>query len=130
MVGLDTSARDDKWESPHPPWGIPGVNTFSAYPYLYKEMVEKDKQFTIEQFVQKTSTMPAKVHNIRGRGVIKKGAFADIVLLDLKKLKVMGDALEPRKYPKGFEYVFVNGEPVVKKGKHTGARPGKVLKRT
>jgi len=38
--------------------------------------------------------------------------------------------VEPRRYPQGIEYVFVNGNMVVDKGKHTGARPGKVLKRT
>ena len=129
MVGLDTSAHDTEWEAPYPPYTIPGVNTFSAYPYLYKEMVENDRQLTIEQFVQKTSTTPAKVHGIKGRGVIRKGAHADVVLLDLKRLRVTGDALEPRRYPKGVVYVLVNGEIVVQKERHTGARPGKVLRK-
>jgi len=129
MVGLDTSARDDKWEDKEPPYTIPGVNTFNAYPLLYKQMVERDKQLTIEEFVQKTSTMPAKVHGIKGRGVIKKGGYADIVLIDLPRLKIVGNAMEPRRYPKGIEYVFVNGTAVVEKGKHTRATPGKVLKK-
>ncbi len=66
---------------------------------------------------------------MKGRGVIETGAFADIVLMDFPHLKVLGDALEPRRYPEGIEYVFVNGTAVVKKGKHTGATPGKVLGR-
>jgi N-acyl-D-amino-acid deacylase len=37
--------------------------------------------------------------------------------------------VEPRRYPEGFEYVFVNGEAVVENGKHTGATPGKIVKR-
>jgi len=129
MVGLDTSARDDKWEGKDPPYGIPGVNTFNAFPLLYKQIVERDGQLTIEEFAQKTSTMPAKVHGIEGRGVIKKGGYADIVLIDLPHLKVVGNAMEPRRHPKGIEYVLVNGTAVVEKGKHTGATPGKVLKK-
>lgn len=129
MVGLDTVARDEKYEGKTPPYSIPSVNTFNAFPYCYKQLVEEDKLLTIEEFVQKTSTMAAKVHYIEGRGEIKRGAFADLVLLNLSSLKIVANALEPRKYPKGIEYVLVNGETVVEKGKHTGATPGKVLKR-
>ena len=92
-------------------------------------MVERDGQLTIEEFAQKTSTMPAKVHGIEGRGVIKKGGYADIVLIDLPHFKVVGNAMEPRRHPKGIEYVLINGTAVVEKGKHTGATPGKVLKK-
>jgi N-acyl-D-amino-acid deacylase len=38
-------------------------------------------------------------------------------------------AIEPRKHPKGIMYVLVNGVPVVEKGKHTGATPGRIIKR-
>jgi N-acyl-D-amino-acid deacylase len=68
-------------------------------------------------------------HGIQGRGTLTKGSFADMVLMDMGKLRVMGTALEPRKKPKGIEYVVVNGEVVVEKGKHTGATPGKVLRK-
>ena len=129
MVGLDTSARDDKWEGKYPPYSIPGINTFSAYPIFFNELVKKDKILSLEEAVQKTSTMPAKVHNLKGRGVIEEGSYADIVLMDFPNLKVLGNTVEPRRYPKGIEYVFVNGGAVVEKGKHTGATPGKVLKR-
>jgi N-acyl-D-amino-acid deacylase len=57
-------------------------------------------------------------------------ARADITVFDLDGLKITGDAVEPRRYPEGFEYVFVNGEAVVEKGKHTGATPGKIVKRS
>jgi N-acyl-D-amino-acid deacylase len=129
MVGLDTSARDTKWEGKQPPYGIPGINTFNAYPLLYKQMVERDCQLTIEEFVQKTSTMPAKVHGLEGRGVIRKGGHADIVLINLPRLRIVANALEPRRHPKGIEYVLVNGAVVVEKGKHTGATPGRVLRK-
>ena len=90
--------------------------------------MNRQKVFTLEQAVQKTSTLVARHYNLKGRGVIKEGAFADIVLMDLPNLKVTGTPLEPRKQPMGIEYVFVNGVAVVQKAKHTGARSGRVLR--
>jgi N-acyl-D-amino-acid deacylase len=49
--------------------------------------------------------------------------------MDLEHLKINGTAAEPRRYPGGIEHVIINGVPVVEKGKHTGATPGKVLRR-
>jgi len=129
MVGLDTSVFDAEWQGTNPPYSIPGINTFSAYPLFYIKYMRDSDLFSLEEAVQKTSTMPAKVHNLEGRGVLKKGAYADIVLMDIPKLKILGDEIEPRRHPEGIEYVFVNGKPVVKKGKHTGATPGRVLTR-
>lgn len=46
---------------------------------------------------------------MESRGVLREGKCADTVLMDLPNLKVLGDGLEPRRYPKVIEYVFVNG---------------------
>jgi N-acyl-D-aspartate/D-glutamate deacylase len=130
MVGLDTSVFDADWQSKNPPYSIPGINTFSAYPMFYIKYVRDGSLFTLEEAVQKTSTLPARVHNLEGRGVLKEGGYADIVLMDLPKLKVLSDEIETRRHPDGIEYVFVNGEVVVENGEHTGATPGRVLTRT
>lgn len=130
MVGLDTSVYDNKYQATNPPYGIPMINAYSAYPLFYVKFVRDNQILTLNEAVQKTATMPARVHNLEGRGVISEGNYADIVLMDLPNLKVLGDELEPRRYPKGIEHVFVNGVAVVQEGKHTGATPGRVLKRT
>jgi len=129
MVGLDTSVFDTEWEMKTPPYTFPGINTFSAFPMFYIKYVRDSNLFTLEEAVQKTSTMAARVHNLEDRGVLKEGAYADIVLMDVPGLKVLGDEIETRRHPDGIEHVFVNGEAVVEKGRHTGATPGRVLKR-
>jgi N-acyl-D-amino-acid deacylase len=129
MVGLDTDVADDKFQGKEPPYLVRGINTYSAYPIFYNKLVREKKIMTLEEAVQKTATMPARVHNLEGRGVLCQGSYADIVLMDLPNLQVLSDELESRRYPKGIEYVFVNGVSVVDKNKHTGARPGRVLKR-
>jgi hypothetical protein len=47
--------------------------------------------------------------------------------MDIPKLKILATEIETRQHPKGIEYVLVNGELAVKKGKHTGSTPGRVL---
>lgn len=129
MIGLDTMVNDDEYQRESPPYSIPGINSFAAYPIFFNKLVKEKKTFTLEEAVQKTSAMAAKVHNLKGRGALMVNGFADIVIMDLPNLNVTADEIEPRRYPEGIEYVFVNGEPVVKEGKHTGARPGRVLRR-
>ena len=127
MVGLDTSVFDTKWQAKNPPYSFPGINTFCAFPMFFIKYVRDGNLFTLEEAVKKTSTLAARVHNIKGRGILTEGGYADIVLMDIQKLKVFSDELEPRKHPKGIEFVLVNGNFVVRKGKHTGATPGRVL---
>ena len=129
MIGLDTMVSDTEYQAKSPPYGIPGINSFAAYPIFLNTYVKEKKTFTLEEAVQKMSSMSAKVHHLEGRGTLETGGYADIVLMDLPNLKVTANEVEPRQHPEGIKYVFVNGEPVVKEGKHTGARPGRVLRR-
>ena len=73
MVGTDTRVADDKCEGLNPPYRIPGINTYSCYPLLYQKYVKESEILTIEEAVQKTSTMACRVFNIKGRGVVATG---------------------------------------------------------
>jgi len=128
-VGLDISATDYAHEEKIPPWSIPGISTFSAYVGFYDKFVKRQKALSLEEAVYKTSAYVAERHKLKGRGMIREGYFADIVLMNLENLKIMGTPLQPRIPPKGIEYVFVNGVPVVRNTEHTGAVPGRVLRR-
>ncbi len=85
--------------------------------------------FTLEEAIYKISTAAAEHYNLKGLGTITPGSYADITLFDFDKLEVVSTPVEPRQHPKGIEYVIVNGETVVKKGNHTGATPGRIVKR-
>jgi len=126
-VGLDVSVCDDKWERRHPPYSIPLPDTYSGYPKFLIRYVRDGSLFTIEEAAQKCATLPAKFHGIRDRGVLTTGAYADITLIDLPELRIVGKPEESRNYPEGISHVLVNGEFVVEEGKHTGARPGSIL---
>ena len=128
-LGIDADVYDYQYEPPVPTYMLPMVMFYSAFPSFLEKFVKREKIFTIEQAVYKTSTQPAKRYSLKGRGVIKPGSFADIVLLEMDKLKVNGTPLEPKKKPSGIPYVIVNGSVVIEKGEHTGAKPGQVIRR-
>ena len=64
---------------------------------------------------------------IKGRGVIKEGCWADVVIFDYDKIQDNATYEQPTLAPTGIDYVLVNGQVVMENGKHTGARPGKII---
>jgi N-acyl-D-amino-acid deacylase len=128
-ICLDSSVFDHKYRLEGPPYTLGKEGTFDAFVSLLIKYVQEQKLFSLEELVKKMSANAALAYKIEGRGMLKPGYHADIVLLDMDNLRVMSDILEPRRYPKGVSYVFVNGEKVVEKGKHTGARSGMVLRK-
>jgi N-acyl-D-aspartate/D-glutamate deacylase len=128
-LSLDQSVVDHTRQQETPPYSMPGINPFSAFPGFLIKFVREMKLFTLEEAIKKISTNAAEQHRLEGRGTITPGSYADIVLFDMDGLKVLGDPVEPRRYPEGIEHVFVNGTAVVEKGEHTGVTPGKIIKR-
>jgi N-acyl-D-aspartate/D-glutamate deacylase len=62
------------------------------------------------------------------RGWIKEGYKADIVIFDLENIETRTSISNPHQYSEGVEYLFINGELVLDKGKWTGKLPGKILR--
>ena len=72
---------------------------------------------------------PACKLGLDSRGVIKKGMWADLVLIDLETLHDAPDFKDPFRACEGVEKVWVNGVLTAENGKHTGARAGRALRR-
>lgn len=83
---------------------------------------------TVEEAVRKMTSFPAQRLGLWDRGLIRPGYWADIVVFDLERITDKATYLEPYQYPEGIEYVIVNGEVVVDRGRHTGRLPGRVLR--
>lgn len=129
MIGIDTFCLDDKWECRNPPWYMPNENTYGGFPRYFRRAVRETNTLPLNEAVRKVTSLPARKFKIRERGLIREGFYADIVIFNPATITDKGDQVEPRKYPEGVEYVIVNGEIVVNKAEHTGAKPGKVLYR-
>ena len=63
-----------------------------------------------------------------GRGLLRPGMHADITVFNLEQLEDLATYDNPTAFPTGIEYVLVNGRLVIDDGRHTGARPGLVLR--
>ncbi len=79
--------------------------------------------------VRKMTSMPADQIGIKDRGRIGRGLKADIVVFDAARIKDQATFEDPHRYPTGVLHVLVNGVPVVEGGNHTGARPGRILRK-
>ncbi len=84
---------------------------------------------SIEEAVNKATYRAAKHYGLLGRGLIAEGSFADINVFDLDNLRIEATFTNPCRYCSGMDYVFVNGRDVINKGKHTGIRSGKAIRR-
>lgn len=128
MIGLDTYTFDEKWAMKHPPYCLPHPNTYGGMPRYIRRYVREMKVLTLEEAIRRVTGLPAKTFRLRDRGVLKPGAYADMVIFNFNEISNVEDPLEPRRYPKGIHHVIVNGKMVVTNGRHTGVRAGKVLK--
>ena len=129
MAGIDTLAVDTTWKPNTAPWYLPSQNSFNGFAAYFEDVVRVDKTLSLEQAVHQVTGVPAKKFKLTDRGVLKEGAYADIVVMDIDKVKDMSTPLNPCVYPDGITHVLVNGVQIVDNMTHTGAKPGKVLYR-
>jgi N-acyl-D-amino-acid deacylase len=125
MVATDAWAIIDK------PFFQP--RCYSTFVRVIERYVLKKKLISLETAIRKMTSMPALKLGLRDRGLIMENMWADITIFSLNNLKETAhEELKPRNnhdFPKGIEYVFVNGQMVLEKGELTKLLPGKVLKR-
>ncbi len=92
------------------------------------EYAGSDALFPMEEAIRRMTSLPAKLLGLADRGTIKKGAWADITLLDLDELEDVTTESDPIGYPTGIPYVIVNGHITVADQRHTGERAGGLLR--
>jgi len=107
----------------------PAPRTYGTYPRILGELVREERWLGLEAAVRKMTGASAARLGLDDRGVIADGSKADLVLFDPDRVRALATYDEPRRYPEGIPYVLVNGVPVVDGGEHTGATPGRTLRR-
>lgn len=109
--------------------GMPHPRLYGSFARVLGRYARQLGLFPLEEALQRMTGLPARKLGLKDRGVIRKGAFADLVLFDPATILDNGTYAEPHQHPTGIAHVFVNGVRVVESGKHTGARPGRMLRR-
>jgi len=110
--------------------GNPHPRNFGTFPRVLGVYARERGLLRLEDAVRKMTSLNAAKIGIRDRGLLQAELFADITIFDEKRIIDRSTYEEPFQYSEGVDYVIVNGQVVMEKGKHTGARPGRALRHT
>jgi N-acyl-D-amino-acid deacylase len=125
-IGSDSSARSfngpTRLGRPHP-------RTFGTFPRFLGAYVRDAALMPMTEAVRRTTSLPAEIFGLKGRGRLKEGMFADITVFDSARISDKATFDDPFQGPEGIPYVLVNGIPAVWEGRPTGRLSGRMLVR-
>ncbi len=101
---------------------------YGNFSRLLGKYVRNEQIISIEEAVRKLTSLPASNLKINKRGSLIKGNFADLAIFNPETIQDHATFTKPHQLSTGMVHVFVNGEQVLKDGKHTGAKPGRVVR--
>ena len=118
IIGSDGLPHDDH---PHPRlWG--------TFPRILGHYVREIGLFSLEEGINKMTHKTALAFGLKDRGILRPGAYADLVLFDPETILDRATFDNPKEHASGIEWVMVNGRMVWNHQTHSGQRPGKVLR--
>ena len=121
--GTDAGSQD-----PATAVGLTHPRAYGNFPRLLGYYVRERKVMPLEEAVRKASSAVATRLSLTDRGVLKTGLKADIVIFDPNTITDHATFEKPHQLSTGMRDVFVNGVAVLRDGKHTGAKPGVVVR--
>ena len=107
--------------------GLAHPRSYGTHPRILAKYVRDEHLLSLPDAIRKMTSWPATRMRLAGRGSLKEGNWADVVVFDLATIQDRSTWDQPVLYPAGIDYVLVNGQIVADHGQHTGAKPGKVL---
>ncbi|MYE44584.1 MAG: amidohydrolase family protein, partial [Acidobacteria bacterium] len=122
-VAFITDANDYGTGSPHPA-------AYGAFPRVLRRYVREDGTISLEEAIRRMTSLPAGIVGLGDRGRIANNLPADLVLFDREHVTDHATLEQPRARATGIRATFVNGQPVIRDGRFTGALPGQVLRRS
>jgi dihydroorotase/N-acyl-D-amino-acid deacylase len=122
-IGTDADGED-----PDSAKGLTHPRTYGTYPRILGYYVRQRHVLTLEEAVRKMTSAVATRLSINDRGLLKDGMFADIVVFDPATIIDKATFEQPHQISEGVKHVFVNGVQVLADGRHTGAKPGRIVR--
>jgi N-acyl-D-amino-acid deacylase len=121
MIASDGGPRKLGEDIPHP-------RSYGNNARVLGRYVRELKVLTLPEAIRRMTSLPAQTFRLADRGVLKPGAWADMVIFDPEKVGDVATFDDPHHYSVGFSDVIVNGTPVIRAGTLTAARPGGPLR--
>ncbi|HJB20322.1 MAG TPA: amidohydrolase family protein [Candidatus Fournierella merdavium] len=110
---------------PESPGNKPNPNTYCGFIKFLTGLGGDDRV----EMIRKLTGRPAELLHLKKRGTLAPGKQADVLVIDWEALKTNENVIDPTVYPDGIQHVLVNGVPVIRDGRHTGALPGGAIRR-
>lgn len=121
MIASDGTVVVFGKDAPHP-------RSYGTFPRVLAVYVREKKLLTLEEAVRKMTSMPAQRVRLADRGLLKQGMKADVVIFDPERITDRATYDQPHQYAEGVSHVIVNGSVILREGRMTEKRPGKVLR--
>jgi N-acyl-D-aspartate/D-glutamate deacylase len=103
--------------------------SYGTFPRVLARLVRDQHLLGLPEAVRKMTSFSAGILGLAERGKLAPGAVADLVVFDPATVEDRATFEDAHRYPVGISHVMVNGQLVIDSGRHTGARPGRVLRR-
>ncbi len=103
---------------------------YSTFPRVLDKYVRQQKLLSLEEAVLKMTSFPAQRLGLSRKGILKQNLDADLVLVDMERIRDNASFESPYEAPKGIDLVIVNGTVAVENGDWTGRAAGKILRGT
>ena len=110
--------------------GLPHPAAYGAFPRIFSKFVRDKKVLTFEEAVRKMTSYPASLFGLKDRGTIRSGAFADLVMLDPRRITDRADFSDPRREADGISTVVINGRIAWERGEMKPAFSGVVIRKS
>ena len=103
--------------------------SYGNFANLLGRYVREEKVISLQEAIRRMTSLPASNLGIGDRGLLKPGNFADVVIFDPQTVAARATYEKPHQYAVGVIDLFVNGVQVLRDGEHTGAKPGRVVRK-
>lgn len=125
MVGSDATALAP--DGPLAESSFHGAYTWAAW--WYRHYARETRRLTPQEAIRRITALPAQRLGLRDRGVIRKGAYADLAIFDPETFAERGTTFAPNQLATGMQHLLINGAFALRDGRLTGARSGRVLRK-
>jgi dihydroorotase/N-acyl-D-amino-acid deacylase len=123
VIGTDASGQD-----PDSAKGLAHPRSYGTYPRILGKYVRDEHVIPLEDAIRKMTGAVAERLLIPDRGLLRPGMYADVVVFDPATIQEHSTYERPHQLSTGVQQVFVNGVQVIRDGRHTGAKPGRVVR--
>jgi N-acyl-D-amino-acid deacylase len=122
-IGTDAGGQD-----PDSARGMTHPRAYGTFPRILGKYVREERLIPLEDAVRKMTGATAERLLIRDRGLLRPGMYADVVVFDPATIGERSTYERPHQLSTGVRTVFVNGTEVIRDGRHTGAKPGRIVR--